>query len=156
MSAEDHELVIVWEHVDSHGRRSLSPWYYGLQKASRARFDAALDKVKLWGLDQAEASKVITPVSKQQKTKKNRAGHALLYELRVHANPQLRPILCRGPVDRQREITFLAPATERGDRLEPKNAVEVAIKRYQEVANDPRTHRRRFPSDSDDGDGGDP
>lgn len=132
---DHHQIVICWEHFSQGGRRSLSPWYGKLQKASRSRFDAALD----------------TPVSRQQKTQKNKAGYAQLRELRVYANPQLRPLLCRGPVDRHGELTFLAPATEKGDRLQPENAVDVAIERYQEVVDDPQRYRRRFPAQSDGG-----
>lgn len=144
--SKHHEFVIVWEHVKKGGRPSLSIWYDQLQKMSRSRFDAALDKVRIWGPLQAEQNGVITPVSQRQKTKKNRDGFVKLRELRVYANPQLRPLLCHGPVAEGKEITFLAPATERGGELEPPHAADLAIERYQEVVHDPSQHRRHFPA----------
>lgn len=147
MAEANHELVIVWEHVSAKGRRSLTPWYENLQRRSQSRFDAALDKVRLWGPQKAEENKVITPASQRKKTHKNREGFLLLRELRVYANPQLRPLLCHGPVHHGSEISFLAPAEERGGEIEPPSAVDRAIERYQEVKNDPKKHRRIFPRD---------
>jgi hypothetical protein len=63
--------------------------------------------------------------------------HANIYKIIVNGRVALRPLLCRGPIDMEREFTLLNGAVERDRRFVPANAPEVAEERRQEVITDP-------------------
>src|SRR4051812_44038266 len=44
-------------------------------------------------------------------------GYTSIYELKIHGNVALRPMLCIGPIDRDSEWTILARAVERDGKL---------------------------------------
>jgi hypothetical protein len=52
----------------------------------------------------------------------------------------LRPMLCRGPIDMDREFTFLLGAIEKGGVLDV-DAMEAEARR-QEILADPENRRR--------------
>ena len=62
-------------------------------------------------------------------------------EIRVNGNIAVRMLLCRGPVDGNKEATLLFGAFERDNLYVPRDAPERAEKRRQQVAADP--YRRR-------------
>jgi len=62
-------------------------------------------------------------------------------EIRVNGNVAVRMLLCRGPVDGNKEATLLIGAFERDNVYVPKNAPEIAADRRKEVAKDPDRRR---------------
>jgi hypothetical protein len=70
------------------------------------------------------------------------SSHHELYKLQVGGKIRLRPILCRGPADKRRELTFLVPAYERNWKFDPPDAVKRAQRRLNEIKADPEKRRR--------------
>ena len=62
-------------------------------------------------------------------------------EIRVNGNVAVRMLMCRGPVDGNKEATLLFGAFERDNLYVPRNAPERAEEHRQQVAADP--YRRR-------------
>ena len=62
-------------------------------------------------------------------------------EIRVNGSVAVRTLLCRGPVDGNKEATLLFGTFERDNQYVPKNAPERAEKRRQQVAKDPSRRR---------------
>jgi hypothetical protein len=64
-------------------------------------------------------------------------GH--IYKLRIRVQRvQLRPLLCRGPLQNNSEFTLLCGATERDDELVPTNVVQQAEQHRQIILSDPQ------------------
>lgn len=64
-------------------------------------------------------------------------GH--IYKLRIRAQRvQLRPLLCRGPLQNNSEFTLLCGATERDDELVPMNIVQRAEQHRQMILAEPQ------------------
>ena len=59
-----------------------------------------------------------------------------IYKLKIKAKPQLRPHLCKGPFDMNREATILAIAIEEDFDLHPADVLERAATRREIVRND--------------------
>jgi hypothetical protein len=67
------------------------------------------------------------------------SGYTDLYEIRVvFNNIQYRPIGCFGP--KSGEFTILIGAIEKGDKFEPKNALNIANKRSKLIAKEGYTN----------------
>ena len=62
-------------------------------------------------------------------------------EIRVNGNVAVRMLLCRGPVDGNKEATLLFGALERDNLYVPRKAPERAEERRQQVAADPSRRR---------------
>ncbi len=67
-------------------------------------------------------------------------GYKHLYKLKIGGKVRLRPLLCRGPVDADNELTLLAGATERDGKLDPPGAPATAEGNRVTLSAD---HRRR-------------
>jgi hypothetical protein len=63
-------------------------------------------------------------------------------EIRVNGNVAVRMLMCRGPVNGNKEATLLFGAFERDNKYDPKDAPERAEKRRKEVEADPARRRR--------------
>ena len=66
-------------------------------------------------------------------------GHQEIWKLRIGGSGSgnaLRPLLCKGPSDKAREITLLAGATERDGDLRPEGIADTADRRRKEIMND--------------------
>lgn len=127
----------IWDFCDSRGRNAIFDWAKGARLSTKAR--AALDN-KIKRLSQVDHDLAI-------KTKLL-AGpiHKHVYKLRVRADVELRPMLCRGPISNLSEYTFLLGAIEVGGKL-PDGAKEQAEQNRLEVIGDPtnrRTDHRKF------------
>ena len=59
-----------------------------------------------------------------------------IYKLCVKGRVQLRPMLCKGPIDNEREFTLLLGAREVGGNLVPRDAPQRAERNRTEVVND--------------------
>lgn len=62
-------------------------------------------------------------------------------KLRVKGNVQLRPLLCNGPINVEKEYTLLMGAKEIGSKWVPKSAPTLANTKKQAVINDPNDRR---------------
>lgn len=76
---------------------------------------------------------------------KNIIGYANIYELRcIYKDVQYRPLGCFGPGGK--EFTLLIPAIEQGDRLIPRTAPGIAVKRCKLIHKN-STNKRRHTDD---------
>jgi len=71
------------------------------------------------------------------------ASYRHIYKLRLGGRVRLRPLLCREPIEPERELTFLIPAFERNWKLDPPDAPAKAERRRQEILFD-GSRRRRY------------
>jgi len=114
----------LFDYTDSNGKNNIKEWTLGLEKIQRAKFNAKLDMLALHGSELFPHVLTDTPTSGIQK-------------LRVKGNAQLRPMLCKGPINNEKEFTLLIGATERDSRLVPDKADEKANERKQMIIKDP-------------------
>lgn len=70
-----------------------------------------------------------------------------IYYAKIRGNVALRPRLCLGPKDAEREITFLERAQENNFKTVPPDASERALVRMKEVEVDD-LHRMRIDLDA--------
>jgi hypothetical protein len=75
--------------------------------------------------------------------------HKHIYKLVIHGDVMLRPMLCRGPLDVEREYTLLLGAVETGGKL-PFGSKERAAENRETILRDPsrRCHHVRIPRHS--------
>ena len=64
-----------------------------------------------------------------------------ILKLRVKGNVQLRPMLCRGPIEIDKEFTLLLGACEVGGKLVPRDADAMADRLKHEVKRGPNRRR---------------
>lgn len=105
-------------------------WTQSLQPTQRAKLDAKLDMLKMLGSDLFPEVLTGTDVPG-------------ILKLRIKGNVQLRPMLCKGPIDVNREFSLLVGAVEVGGKLKPKNAADLAADRKEEIRSDPDNRRVR-------------
>ena len=60
-----------------------------------------------------------------------------ILKLRVKGKAQLRPMLCKGPIDNKHEFTLLIGATERDSKFVPRKADEKANDRKKIIIETP-------------------
>jgi len=99
----------------------IKEWTEGLQTRDRARLNEKLDKLQQHGMG--------LPPKLLSNT-----GVAHIKKLRITGRkiPTLRPMLCMGPIDNEKEFTLLLGAIEQDGRLVPSNAV-AAAKIHREI-----------------------
>jgi len=51
-----------------------------------------------------------------------------IYKVKVHGQVMMRPLLCRGPFEKEAEYTLLLGAIEKNWKLEPSTCLEDADK----------------------------
>jgi hypothetical protein len=120
----------IYEFLDGRGQGVLETWivHERLHKEAQARLKQKLDLLAVSGPELPP--KLLVSLGRS------------LYKLRVKGPKiQLRPILCRGPVDNDREFTILFGAVERGGRLIPRDAIEAAEKNKRLLVIDPSRRR---------------
>ena len=66
-----------------------------------------------------------------------------IYKLQLGGKVRLRPLWCRGPMDKTTELTFLFPAYERNGVFDPPDAPGQAENRRLQIIGDP-TKRRLY------------
>lgn len=113
-----------WEfrvYVDHTGYSDINMWIKNLAPKAKTRMRAIisyLEITKIW------SKPYFYPL-----TGKDYQG---IYEIRfIHNNIQYRPLGCYGPTDKT--FTLLFGAREKGDRLKPINAPEIATERMKLV-----------------------
>jgi hypothetical protein len=115
----------LWDYVDANGENEIEEWTAKLGKVERTKLNVRLDLLQKNGKDLLPnilAGPIIDHV----------------YKLRVHGSVQLRPLLCLGPIENDKEFTLLVGATERGSKLKPVGVEKKAIERRQTIINEPK------------------
>lgn len=124
---------MLFEFVDRRGWGVITEWE--LQTEQRAKLDAKLDMLD--NADFETAKQILRGIR----------GYGGLFKIRIQGRVQLRPIMCYGPLDTDKEITFLLPAREIGGDWNPRDAPELALARMSELQRYP-SRRRRYETDS--------
>lgn len=120
----------LYDYVNQKGENAFKEWAEGLQKVERAKLNERLDKLALNG-------ESLLPLMLSDT---NVPG---IRKLKIKGKVQLRPLLCRGPVDVHSEYTMLLGAIEKGDAWLPKRAPETALTLKNDVINDPTSKRKK-------------
>lgn len=118
----------LYDYVDERGVNSFKEWSSRLEKKDLARLNSKLDMLR------------IQPTLPPQLLAGPLEG-VPIYKLRINGRVALRPMLCKGPVNNDREFTLLFGATEKDRKLVPRNAVSQADDRRRKVIANP-TQRR--------------
>jgi hypothetical protein len=119
----------LFDYVDEHGRNVFKTWTQSLQKQELGKLNAKLDMLVMHG----------TGLFPNPLSGTNTPG---IQKLRVHGKVQLRPLLCVGPINVEAEFTLLMGATERDNKLVPKNADQTADTCKKAVLADPNNRRK--------------
>lgn len=119
----------VFEYVDAAGEGVITDW--PLQKPHKAKLMQKIRMLRDLGPDLPPGLLAGPGIG----------GHHHIYKLRVQSNVQMRPMLCRGPINNDGEFTFLATALEKDDTLEPASAPDVAEQRRKDLIADPKKRR---------------
>lgn len=121
---------LIFDYVNLQGVNEFKQWTTDLEKAQRAKLNEKIDKLEIYGDALYPEMLTGTPV----------AG---ISKLRAKGNVQLRPLLCKGPVDVSKEYTLLMGAKEVGSKWVPKGAPQSANTKKQAVIADPENRRKK-------------
>ena len=113
----------LFDYVTKKGINDLKIWTEKLQKPQRAKLNVRLDMLEQKGPD----------LFPQILTGTDTAG---IQKLRVPGKIQLRPMLCKGPLNVKTEFTLLIGAIEKQGKLHPKKADQIAARRKKDVIKD--------------------
>lgn len=119
----------LFDYIDAHGANTVAAWVSNLQKKELAKLNEKLDKLYLHGA--ALRPQILSDSSVRS-----------VLKLRVHGGVQLRPLLCRGPINMDAEFTLLVGATEVGGKLRPKGVEMDAKERRDQVIQNPNSRRK--------------
>lgn len=117
----------LWDFLDARGKSVIQKWVKDdrLSKRDVAILNQRLDRLQQVDFSLAREMKFLAgPV------------HKHIYKLRAKGDIQLRPMLCKGPINNETEYTLLQGAVEKGGKL-PKGVQEQAEKNRQTVIDDP-------------------
>lgn len=120
----------IYDYVDSDDRNDIEAWMKTLAARNRAKLDERLDKLHHHG--EELFPDILSPSTENG-----------ILKLKCKGNVQLRPHLCRGPVNESAEYTLLMGAKEVGDKLVPANVASVSKTRKAEVKAKPETRRKQ-------------
>ena len=107
-------------------------WYDSLAVEETAKVDVRIGELQQNGPDLFRAS-WCAPLGEH------------IWKMKIHGKRQLRLMLCKGPVDRNAELTLLYDSIEKDGTLIPGDAVERAVTRMEEIASNPRRRRAPWP-----------
>ena len=119
---------LLYDYRNGRGLNEIKIWIASLQKTERVKLDYKLDMLHMHGVE-------LFPNTLSATTEPG------ILKLRIHGGVQLRPLLCVGPVEIDREFTLLLGAKEVGSVLYPKRAEQQAVNRKGEVTLDPANRR---------------
>jgi hypothetical protein len=123
----------LWDALDARGVNIFEQWTRKLGNAHRARLNQKLDMIQRFDTNLMLASGVLNgPIKK--------TGHIL--KLRAQSNVAMRPLLCRGPLDTNREYTLLLGAFEVGGVLSMSD-IRKAQDNRAAILNDPKGRRTK-------------
>lgn len=110
----------VFQYRGTGDRRPIEDWYDSLHVEEEAEFILKIKMLRQNGPDEFKSTWCGSI----------RDG---IWKLKIKKRRQWRLMLCKGPTDKNRELTFLYEAIEKGGKLKPKDAVDRAIERRREV-----------------------
>lgn len=110
----------LYDYKDENGNNEFKKWTKKLQKYEIAKLNARLDMLRYKGFELFPRILTGTPTAGIQK-------------LRIRGKTQLRPMLCKGPIDNDNEFTLLIGAIERGSKFIPSKADETANARKKKI-----------------------
>jgi len=110
----------LYDYKDENNNNEFEKWTKKLQKVEIAKLNLRLDMLKHKGLELFPGILTGTPT----------AG---ILKLRIKGKTQLRPMLCKGPIDKDNEFTLLIGAIERGSKFIPSKADETANARKNKI-----------------------
>ena len=113
----------LFDYLTDKGINDFKTWTEKLQKTQRAKLNVRLDMLEHKGPE----------LFPQILTGTNTAG---IQKLRVPGKIQLRPMLCKGPINVKTEFTLLIGAIEKQGKLQPKKADQIADDRKKDVSKD--------------------
>ncbi len=116
-----------WKLYDYQKRNNvniIAKWTHSLDKVSRVKLNQKLDLLEKNGPDLSPGL-LAGPIFDH------------VYKLKVKGNVQLRPRLCKGPIDNKTEFTLLLGAKEVGDEPIPRDADVRAARNRGEILRDP-------------------
>lgn len=119
---------LLYDYLDRDGGNPVKEWIAKQQVAEKAKLSQKLDLLRMYGDELLPNTLSAT----------DEPG---ILKIRVHGKVQLRPLLCRGPVQLGAEYTLLIGAIEKGSVLKPKGVLAVAVAHKQEVSQDPKNRR---------------
>jgi hypothetical protein len=132
-------MTVLWDYLSSRDSNEMQAWASELKLGvrERAQLNQKLDMLERVGFETARSLKFLAGTS---------GDYNHIFKLVVHSQRMLRPMLCRGPLDAQSEITLLLGAIEKDFKLEPHNAAERADQHRSKVAMDggKRINHERF------------
>lgn len=125
-------MWVVFEFCDSDGTNGcIVSWLRieRIDKRSRTLLDVKIDLLRQYGPNLPGDLLTSGPID---------GGH--IYKLKVRASVMLRPLLCKGPIEKDKEYTFLRGAIERNGKL-PEADVRRAETNRTILVSDPRRRR---------------
>ncbi len=113
---------ILYDFMDARGINRIKNWTQGLEKEGRVRLKSKFDMLEMHG--EGLANKLLTGTEK-----------GLIKKLRVTCRrvPTIRVMICKGPLDMDKEFTILQGAIEKDDKLDPSDAVTIADRHRTEI-----------------------
>lgn len=117
-------IFSLFDYTSENGNNEIKEWALKLQTPQRAKLNAKLDMLKSHGL--ALLPELLAGTDTPG-----------ILKLKVKGKVQLRPMLCKGPIDNENEFTLLIGATERDFCLVPDKADEKANERKHIIINNP-------------------
>jgi len=121
-------VYALFDYIDTRGRNDFKKWTESLQKPQRAKLKNRVDQLAREGSNLFPEMLTGTDVPG-------------VLKLRISGNVQLRPMLCKGPIDTDTEFTFLLGAIEVQGKLQPKKAAQIANDRKKEILDE---HKRKM------------
>ena len=133
----------VWETTENNGDLVISDW--DIPSEIAGKLESRLHLLRRAEVD--AAGKVNLPHGALAGP--NIYGQKWIYKLKVNGKQALRPMVCLGPSNKEREWTALARAREQdNDTSEQKSAAVTAASRRQQIIDGKRT--RKILLDADD------
>jgi hypothetical protein len=122
-------MMGLFDFLDDNNKSVIHEWAKSLEKADRAKLNSKFKQLAEMDFALAWGTKLLQgPIYKS------------IYKLRTKQTVQLRPLLCRGPLDNDAEYTLLEGAKEIGKKL-TTGAVQRADKNRDELLANPKRRR---------------
>ena len=122
--------ITLWDFLGPDRENLIQRWAnkQKLSHRDRGLLNGKLDLLERLGFETAHGSKWLCgPVPRQRH----------IYKLVIHGDVMLRPMLCKGPPERQsNEVTMLEGAIEKDWKLHPPDAAERAEDNRVEIEKD--------------------
>ncbi|MCP3682938.1 MAG: hypothetical protein GY861_09630 [bacterium] len=111
---------IFLDYVDSRGANRISEWLQAIPKGARVEFESLLDVIRPTKMPDRPQTGILHGECKG------------LFELIFkYDNVQYRPLFCYGP--EKKDITILAGARKKNNRLIPPKICKTALNRKSEI-----------------------